>query len=279
MKLVAGERLFGSHGGDHRTGEDGGTPVQVGQGRHGGRIGPVEVIEEQDEGGMGPPQPDERLERRRLRRRGAGRAGAKLGEHRCQGGQAGVGDGRGAERLAQSRGQGDVGQVALELRAVATAQAHPRQAGRQLVQQPGLAHPVLSFDHGDGQSRIAGLPDQGLQAAQLGPAPDEGSIVWPRGRPLAFQGAGQQRGGGLLSQDGRLDLPGLGRRLQPQVLRQQGPQALVPGQAFSLVSLGVVGQHGQPVGPLGVGIDGHGGLCMVDGGPGVAFGQGGLGRV
>ena len=182
-----------------------------------------------------------------------------------------------ASRRAEARG--DVGQVALELRAVATAQAHPRQAGRQLVQQPGLAHPVLSFDHGDGQSRIAGLPDQGLQAAQLGPAPDEGSIVWPRGRPLAFQGAGQQRGGGLLSQDGRLDLPGLGRRVQPQVRRQQRPQALVPGQAFSLVPLGVVGQHGQPVGPLGVGIDGHGGLCVVDGGMSVAFGQGGLGRV
>jgi hypothetical protein len=70
VKLVVGERLSGSHGGDHRTGEDGGTPVQVGQGRQGSRIGPVEVIEEQDEGGMGPPQPDERLERRHLRWRG-----------------------------------------------------------------------------------------------------------------------------------------------------------------------------------------------------------------
>jgi hypothetical protein len=101
-----------------------------------------------------------------------------------------------------------------------------------------------------------------------------------RGRlRLAFQRAGQHGGGVLLSQDGRLDLLGLRRRLDAQVLRKEGPQPLVPGQAFSLVPLGVVGQHGQPVRLLGVGIDGHGGPCMVDGGPGVAFGQGGLGRV
>lgn len=106
MKLVVGERLSGSHGGDHRTGEDGGTPVQVGQGRQGSRIGPVEVIEEQDEGGMGPPQPDERLERRHLRRRGAGRAGAKLGEHCSQGGQpaSAMAGAPSASRRAEARG-------------------------------------------------------------------------------------------------------------------------------------------------------------------------------
>ena len=80
------------------------------------------------------------------------------------------------------------------------------------------------------------------------------------GLRLAFQRAGQHGGGDLVSQDGRLDLLGLGRRLDPQVLRKEGPQPLVPGQAFSLVPLGVVGQHGQPVRLLGVGIDGHGGL-------------------
>ena len=160
-----------------------------------GRVGPVEVLEREDDGRVradAVEQREDRLEQAALRgpvgavvrRRRAGQPGEEPGElgavarmERVEGGMAVAGE------RAKRRHQRGVGHLALaELDGVA---AQDLRAGRlgapeQLVDEAGLADPRVTRYEGERRSAGAGVPQRVLELLQLGRAPDHPAAGDPR---------------------------------------------------------------------------------------------------
>ena len=233
-----------------------------------GRVGPLEVVEHQDqlllEGGG--PQPVGDLGRSPGREPSRGHGG----EHVRVVGQ---GAGQGVE-LLDGFGEGPQGH-GLDLVASAVGDPCPstERLGRRLRQEPGLADAGGTVDQGRAEPHVGDLVGQPAQGGELDVPPDDGRGELPaeparqlgRGhrpdRRRRTSGRGGGAGGGgtgpgrtvqgvLLLEDGLLQPEEAGPRLDAQLLAQHGAAPLVPAQGVGLATQPVEAEEERDPHPL-----------------------------
>jgi hypothetical protein len=205
---VAPVHLDVAVGADQQQARVGQLPRDELQQQQAGPVGPVEVVEDHHQAGVG---------RRLAQRRGHGVEQAEAGHLRIE---RGVRRGGGLRQRGQRRPPGPVGGRALAL--VAAAPHHPDLPGPglggELLGDAGLADAGLAGDQHELPLPAEGAVERGPQQGPLGVAADEGHLVGMLGALRRHR-----RGRGQLGMGEREDVLGPGQ--PPQVVGAHVDQA------------------------------------------------------
>src|SRR5205823_6045492 len=162
---------------------------------------------------------------------------------------------RSRQRTAKRCRERHVAKVPLQLRAARAPDPNVNEARGQLIKEPRLPEPRLPLDHQQGKRTVERLPHAAFERVELARPAEQAEDGMLAGVLRPPDRAWQERADVLLAEDGRLERPRLGGRLETELLVQPRAKSTVGLERVVLAPERIETKHRRAVGALAEAIE------------------------